>query len=133
MLVQAGVDQTDLFLAVTNSDETNLVCASLARKLGACCTVARVDEVIYRKAPQPSYGEHFGIDELVSPEMLTALELASAVRNPGALAVEHFAAGQLDNILSHRRSMQLVLRESLSGGSESGREIASYAIAEVFS
>ena len=44
-----------------------------------------------------------------------------------------FAAGQLDNILSHRRSMQLVLRESLSGGSESGREIARYAMAEVFS
>ncbi len=96
MLTQAGVAQTDLFLAVTSSDETNLVCASLARKLGASCTVARVDEVIYRKAPQISYSEHFGIDELVSPEMLTALELASIVRNPSSLAVEHFARGTLE-------------------------------------
>ena len=96
MLSEAGVDQTDLFVAVTSSDETNLVCASLARKLGAACSVARVDEAIYRKAPQISYREHFGIDELVSPEMLTALELASVVRNPTSLAVEHFARGTLE-------------------------------------
>ena len=96
MLTQAGVEETDLFLAVTSSDETNLVCASLARKLGAARTVARVDEVIYRKAPQISYRDHFGIDELVSPEMLTALELAAIVRNPTSLAVEHFARGTLE-------------------------------------
>ena len=96
LLTQAGVDLTDLFLAVTRSDDTNLVCASLAKKLGAACTVARVDEVIYRKAPQISYSEHFGIDELVSPEMLAALELASIVRNPTSLAVEHFARGTLE-------------------------------------
>jgi len=97
LLSQAGVDQADLFLAVTPSDETNLVCASLARRLGAACAVARVDnEVIYRKAPQISYSEHFGIDELVSPGRLAALELASIVRNPGSLAVEHFARGTLE-------------------------------------
>ena len=96
VLTQAGVDQTDLFMSVASSDETNLVCASLARKLGALCVVARVDEVVYRKAPQISYSEHFGIDELVSPEMLAALELASIVRNPSSLAVEHFARGTLN-------------------------------------
>lgn len=96
MLTQCGVDQTDVFLAVTSSDETNIVCASLARKLGAGCAVARVDEVLYRKAPEVSYREHFGIDEFVSPEMLAALEMASVVRSPGALAVEHFARGELE-------------------------------------
>jgi trk system potassium uptake protein TrkA len=96
VLSKCGVEKTDLFLAVTNSDDTNLVCASIARKLGAARAVARVDEVIYRKAPEISYQEHFGIDELVSPEMLAALELASIVRNPGSLAVEHFARGALE-------------------------------------
>ena len=96
VLRQAGVENTDLFIAVTNSDDTNLVCASIARKMGAARSVARVDEVIYRKAPEISFQQHFGIDELVSPEMLTALELASMVRNPGALAVEHFARGTLE-------------------------------------
>lgn len=96
VLVRAGVAQADLVIAATGSDETNLVCASVARKLGAARTVARVDEVIYRKATEISYQNHFGIDELVSPEMLAALELASLVRNPGSLAVEHFARGNLE-------------------------------------
>ena len=96
VLREAQVNETDLFVAVTNSDDTNLVCASIARKLGAARSVARVDEVVYRKAPEISYQQHFGIDDLVSPEMLAALELASMVRNPGALAVEHFARGALE-------------------------------------
>jgi len=96
VLIRAGVFETDLLVAVTGSDETNIVCGSLARKLGAKRVIARVDEVVYRKAPEISYRDHFGIDELVSPEMLAALELASSVRNPGSLAVEHFARGQLE-------------------------------------
>ena len=95
-LLKAGVAESDLFVAVTGSDETNLVSASVAAKLGARRTVARVDEVVYRKAPEISYSRHFNIDCLISPEMLTALGLASVVRNPGALAVEHFAAGELE-------------------------------------
>ena len=96
VLQEAGIGETDLFVAVTGSDDTNLVCASVARKLGAKRTVARVDEVVYRKAEEISYSAHFQVDELVSPEMLTALELASLVRNPGVLAVEHFARGTLE-------------------------------------
>ncbi len=96
VLSQVGTAEADLFVAVTSSDDTNLVSASLAHKLGAARTIARADEVIYRKSPEVSYREHFGINELVSPEMLAALELASRVRNPGSLAVEHFAQGALE-------------------------------------
>ena len=95
-LTEAEVAQADLVAAVTGSDETNIVCASVAGELGAARTIARVDEVLYRKAPQISYGRHFRIDALVSPEMLAALDLASRVRSPGALAVEHFAQGALE-------------------------------------
>ena len=95
-LLEAGVVEADLLLAVTGSDETNIVCASVGGKLGAAMTRARVDEVTYRKAPEISYHDHFAIDELVSPQMLTALELASMVRNPELLAVEHFARGALE-------------------------------------
>ena len=94
--LRAGVHETDLFIAVTGSDDSNLVCASVAGKLGAAHTIARVDEVVYRKSPELSYREHFNVDELLSPEMLAALELASVVRNPGSLAVEHFARGELE-------------------------------------
>ncbi len=43
-----------------------------------------------------------------------------------------FSAGQLDNILAHKRSTQLILRESLSGGSQTGQEIAKLVVGEVF-
>jgi TetR/AcrR family transcriptional regulator len=61
--------------------------------------------------------------------LLDALEDA-----PGGFSerLADFSAGQLDNIQSHPRSMQLILREALSGGSESGLEIAHYAVGEVF-
>ena len=95
-LTDANVAKADLLAALTGSDETNLVCASIAGKLGAKKTLARVDEVVYRKAPEISYEEHFNIDHLVSPETLTALEMAAVVRNPGVLAVEHFAHGALE-------------------------------------
>ncbi|MBN1436989.1 MAG: Trk system potassium transporter TrkA [Sedimentisphaerales bacterium] len=95
-LVEAGIANADLLVALTGSDETNLVCASIGRRLGAKNTIARVDDVLYRKATEISYSEHFGIDDLISPEMLTALNLASIVRNPGSLAVEHFARGTLE-------------------------------------
>ncbi len=95
-LEQLSVGNVDIFLAVSGSDEVNIVCASLARKLGAGRSLARVDEVIYRKSPNLSYSDHFGIDEFVSPETLAALELASAIRSPGALAVEHLAHGKIE-------------------------------------
>jgi trk system potassium uptake protein TrkA len=96
VLIKAGVMEADLVVAVTGSDETNIVCGSVAKKLGARKVICRVDEVVYRKAPEISYRDHFEIDELVSPQMFTALELASVIRNPGSLAVEHFARGQLE-------------------------------------
>lgn len=96
VLIKAGVMDADLVVAVTGSDETNIVCGSIAKQLGAKKVISRVDAVVYRKAPEISYRNHFGIDELVSPQMFTALELASVIRNPGSLAVEHFARGQLE-------------------------------------
>jgi len=95
-LLKAGIQNNPLVICVTGCDETNLVCATVAKKMGAPRVIAAVDEVTYKKSADFSYNEHFGIDELISSEMLTALELAALVRNPGSLAVEHFAQGKLE-------------------------------------
>jgi TetR/AcrR family transcriptional regulator len=62
--------------------------------------------------------------------LLDALEDA-----PGTFKqrLTEFSAGQLGNIMSHKRSSQLILREALSGNSERGREIAKHLVANVFS
>lgn len=96
MLWMAGVDETDLVMAMTNKDEVNLVAAQVGRKLGAKRAVARVKKHEYLK-PHGSFnlGEEFGIDLIVSPEQLTAAEIANHLADPDAPALGQFAQDQV--------------------------------------
>ncbi|MCH6256616.1 Trk system potassium transporter TrkA [Puniceicoccaceae bacterium K14] len=96
VLLKAGVQNCDFFLAMTSSDETNLVSASLAKALGAKKTFARVHDSTFRDNTVLNYQQHFGIDHLVNPEALAAVELAKHIRNPGRVAVEDFGRGQIE-------------------------------------
>jgi len=93
VLKKAAVDKCDLFLSLTANEEVNIVSASIAGRLGAAKTVARIDDAAFRTDPMFSYQTHFNIDEMFSPNEFAALEMASFIRNPGSLAVEHFAQG----------------------------------------
>ena len=95
-LLNAGVKNCDFFLAMTSSDETNLVSSSLAKALGAKTTFARVHDTTFRDNSLINHQSHFGIDHLVNPEGLAAVELAKRIRNPGRVAVEDFGRGQIE-------------------------------------
>jgi len=96
VLFQAGVLGADLCLAVTGSDEVNLEAASMAKAMGAGRTVARVYGPVFRDLSTFDYQRHFKIDRLLSMEHLSAMELARAIRHPGANSVETFVRGQLE-------------------------------------
>jgi trk system potassium uptake protein TrkA len=96
ILFQAGVLDCDLCLAVTGSDEVNMVAASIAKGMGSRRTVARVFAPVYRDLSTFDYQRHFRIDRMLSLEQLSAMELARAIRHSGAVAVEHFARGELE-------------------------------------
>ncbi len=96
VLFQAGMVAADLCLAVTGVDEVNIVAASMARKMGARRSVARVYGPVFRDLSTFDYQQHFGIDRLLSLEHLTAMELARCIRNPGSVVVEQFARGGLE-------------------------------------
>lgn len=96
VLFQAGVMGCDICLAVTGSDEVNLVSASMAKAMGVKRSVARVYAPVFRDLSTFDYQRHFGIDRLLSLEHLTAMELARAIRNPESITLEHFARGQLE-------------------------------------
>lgn len=96
VLFQAGVQSADLCLAVTAFDEVNLVGASLAKAMGARRSLARVFDPAYLDTSTFDYRRHFGIDQLLSLEYLTALELARAIRMPTLFAVENFARGGIE-------------------------------------
>lgn len=95
-LFQAGVQSAHLCLAVTSTDEVNLVGASLAKAMGARRAVARVFNPAYLDSSTFDYRRHFGIDRLLSLEHLTALELARSIRMERLFAVESFARGGIE-------------------------------------
>ena len=96
VLFQAGIVGADLCLAVTGVDEVNIVAASMAKKMGARRSVARVYGPVFRDLSTFDYQQHFGIDRLLSLEHLTAMELARCIRHPGSVVVEQFARGGLE-------------------------------------
>ena len=95
MLQQANVEQADLVMAVTLSDEINLVVCSLAAAFGAKRRIARVrntalSEEIHRKGY-----DHFDLHEIINPEEVAAAAITKAVETPGACEVCDFADGQI--------------------------------------
>ncbi len=92
-LVEAGVTNADLLIAVTTSDELNLLCCTLAKQVGDCATIARVRTPDYSK--ETNYlREKLGLAMIINPELEAALETASILALPNALEVNAFAHGQ---------------------------------------
>jgi trk system potassium uptake protein TrkA len=91
----AGVDEADLIIAVTNSDELNLLCCTVAKRVGKCAAIARVrtpdysDDVNYLK-------EELGLAMIINPELQAAREAARILYLPTALEVTPFAHGQAE-------------------------------------
>jgi trk system potassium uptake protein TrkA len=96
VLFQAGVLDTDLCLAVTGSDEVNLVAASMAKSMGARRAIARVYAPVFRDLSTFDYQAHFNIDRLLSIEHLSAMEFAKSLRSPGAVSTENYARGEIE-------------------------------------
>ena len=82
----------DLFLAATGDDEINLIAATTAKGLGAKQVVARVHNPIFIES-DILYETIMGIDYIISPQALTALDIAAYIENPGLVASESFARG----------------------------------------
>jgi trk system potassium uptake protein TrkA len=96
VLKQAIGGGCDQFLAMTSLDETNLIACSLARVLGARTVISRIHDETFTGTAHVNYPLHFGIDMMLNPEGLCALELAKPIRNPARIAVENFARGQIE-------------------------------------
>lgn len=94
-LEEAGVEKTNIIIAMTESDEINILCCLMARKSGARHSIARVRNPAY--AEQLVFmREELGVSMMVNPEFQTANEIARMLRYPNALHVETFAKGRLE-------------------------------------
>jgi trk system potassium uptake protein TrkA len=96
VLQQAGAERCELFIAATNIDEINLLAAAVAKGMGAKKCLARVHHRAFFDKRILNYAGHLDIHDLICPEYLTAMEIARALRSPGALAIERFAREQIE-------------------------------------
>ncbi len=95
--IEAGIENTDLLIAVTDSDELNLLCCTIAKRVGDCSAIARVRTPDYSK--EVSYlRDRLGLAMIINPELEAAREAARILYLPTALEVNSFAHGQAEMI-----------------------------------
>lgn len=96
VLMRAGAEDADMILAVTNSDETNMVACQVAYSLFRTPTkIARIRSVGFTGYPQLFSPDAVPVDVLISPEQLVTEYIMRLIENPGALQVLDFAGGRV--------------------------------------
>lgn len=95
LLEESNVGKSDLFLAVTSSEKTNLLVAILAKQIGAKTTIARVNNAEYTSEIQKERFRSLGIDVLISPNRLAASEIERLLKQAAFTDVFEFENGRL--------------------------------------
>ena len=93
--MEAGVNEADILIAVTGSDELNLLCCLIAKKAGKCSTIARVRNPVYSKEIN-FIKERLGVSMTINPELTAATEIARLLRFPSAIKIDTFAKGRVE-------------------------------------
>lgn len=90
------IRSADILIAVTASDEVNMVACILAKRHGIKHTIARIRDMKFMRGEAKEYlKENFDIDLMLNPEMITASEINRILMTPAALNVEDFAHGKI--------------------------------------
>ena len=104
ILEQAGVQECDIFIALTEYDEVNMISAVLAKKMGAKETIVRVRNPEYSNAYFKKKNI-LGFSLIINPELLAARAISNIIDFPNALSVERFAGGRVS-------LMEFVIKDS---------------------
>ncbi len=97
ILKEAGVEDSDVFLAVTSSDELNIISCIIAQKLGSKHTIARVRNPEYNMSVD-FIKSSLGIDHMINPEEESADIISEILKFPTAQSIEVFANGKVNMV-----------------------------------
>lgn len=98
VLEEARVETADLFVAVTGSDELNMLSCYLARKLGAKHTIARIRDVRKDDQSIKFLKQTLNLSLIINPEKLAAREAYRVLKMPGAIKVETFSRNTFEMV-----------------------------------
>lgn len=105
--MEADIEGADLLIAVTQSDEMNLLCCLIAKKAGNCHTIARVRNPEY-SSELNFIKEELGLAMVINPELAAAGEISRILKFPSAIEVDTFVKSRVD-LLKFRVPEQSVL------------------------
>ncbi len=94
-LKEAGIETADVLIAVTETDELNLLCCLIAKRAGKCSTIARVRNPVYDSERQ-FLKDELGLSLIVNPELSASVEIARLLRVPSAIDIDTFAKGRVE-------------------------------------
>ena len=97
-LSEAGVEKAELFVAVTGSDEFNMLSCFLARRMGAKHTIARIRNPEYNDQNLGFIKKQLGLSMAINPDLLAAQELFNILKLPSAAKIETFSRRDFEMI-----------------------------------
>ena len=112
--MEAGIDKADLIIAVTESDELNLLCCTIARRVGHCAAIARVRTPDYN-IESDYLRDKLDLAMIINPELEASREMARILYLPSALEVNSFAHGQAEIIKFQVPKGNIMNGKSVSG------------------
>lgn len=95
ILEEAGIKGTDMVLAVTNSDEINMVACMIAHNYGVKTKIARIRSPEFTDEQPVMHQNGFHIDHVVNPEKITVNSILNIIGTPGAIYVADFTEGDI--------------------------------------
>ncbi len=96
LLIDAGIKESDLLIAASSSDETNIIACLSAKARGVPRTVARIHNPDYYDPQEPLVRDMLGIDFAIHTEQMAAEEIKAALLVPGAINVDSFAEDSIE-------------------------------------
>jgi trk system potassium uptake protein TrkA len=121
--------KTDLFIAVTSSEDTNITSSILAKKFGALKTIARIDNLDYLEPPVLEFFKSIGIDSLIYPELIAAREVLGLLHETGSSEFMEFSGGKLAMYVQKLDEKAPIINKSLQEISVSNRNDKYRAVA----
>ena len=113
ILEEAKVKNADIFIAATQNEHVNLVAASLAKKLGAKRSVARVNNMEYIETKNIRHFRSLGVDNLISPDKLIVDEIIGLIKRSASNEVFEFSKGELSLFVTRLNPQSKVIGKTL--------------------
>ena len=122
VLKKAGIERCDMLMAVTNSDETNMIASLAAAQFNVPFKIARVSDMDYYPLDDWLSEHSLGVDLLINPEFECALQIMNLLGVPSATDVAEFGSGQVLTGRVNRAKRRTLLVGSITGAQDQVRD-----------